>query len=54
MNMEKIRWKELLRSFGIGLNKLFNGNQLNLTISNRISKKRASLVEEMLKGFQNN
>lgn len=33
-------------------NKLFNGNKLNPTILNRIGKKRAFLLEEMLKGFQ--
>jgi len=33
-------------------NKIFNGNKLNPTILNRIGKKRAYLVEEMLSGFQ--
>jgi uncharacterized protein (TIGR04540 family) len=32
--------------------KIFNGNKLNPTILNRIGKKRAYLVEEMLNGFQ--
>ena len=32
--------------------KIFNGNKLNPTILNRIGKKRAYLVEEMLSGFQ--
>lgn len=53
LKLSEDKFKALIWHYGQAHGKkLFNGPELNSTLLNRIGKRRAALIEEMLKGFQ--